>query len=205
MEERNEGQKILNGRILLTPRGIEKSISARKSKETLMFWKFIKTLSPNEIQMLISRRKNDIKYIDNNEDLTQIKLEIKLLEDAYKLSTKRYKDGITVSKIHNFRASSVKSAGQNILNILGFNNNTFYKQEIYYLTDLLLKRFPFNDYNFNCYNETLATLIVMEILNHYEVKFNEKLLLDIHQIKDTYFFDRLVHLHLWCKEHYWKQ
>ena len=73
------------GRTIISPTGLEDSIIARSSKQNWEFWTFVETLSPNEIRFLITNRKEKMKYIDDREEYRQLKNDITLLQDAYRI------------------------------------------------------------------------------------------------------------------------
>ena len=52
-------------------------------------WKFAQELKLEEISMLIVKRKNELKYSKNNQDIKNLKEEIGVLNEAYKLVKRR--------------------------------------------------------------------------------------------------------------------
>jgi len=63
--------------------------SARASKRFWAFWKMVKKLTPNEIEFLISKRMNELKYEKDYKEIRNLKTEICILEDAYEIMNKR--------------------------------------------------------------------------------------------------------------------
>jgi len=200
--------KTDDGRTIISTTGLEDSIIARSSKENWEFWTFIETLKPNEIQFLITSRKTKLKYINDIEEFKQLKSEITLLEDAYRIIKRKYKRRISGENIYSLRPSSIKSYGTNILNNLGFNNNTYYKSEVISMVDKLC------DNNlqsivgswkgeFDITDELVATSIIKEILDRYKVKYEEETLLAIHDLDDISFYKWHLDFHIWCRNNYW--
>ncbi len=83
-----------NGRIILTSTG-EEPKSARANKRYYALWKFVdEYLDLQDIQVLITKRKNDIKYESDNDKVTILRTEILLLEDAYKIKRNKKEEEI---------------------------------------------------------------------------------------------------------------
>jgi len=80
--------KTEDGRVIITLYG-EEPKSARRNKECYRLWKLAETLSLNEIEMLISKRRNEIKYCNNNGRVRELRTEILVLEDSYKIVRRR--------------------------------------------------------------------------------------------------------------------
>ena len=74
-----------DGRTILKPRGGEEP---RSAKSNWQLWKLCKELKADEIAVLITKRKMELKYLDKDkdrEDIRRIRSEILLLEDAYRI------------------------------------------------------------------------------------------------------------------------
>ena len=85
MTQTNRIGKTDNGRTEITTTGEEPAI-ARSKKRYWDLWKMAKTLYPVEIEMLIAKRKNDLKHtFDDYDEYRDLKTEIKLLEDIYRI------------------------------------------------------------------------------------------------------------------------
>ena len=56
------------GRVIITATG-EEPKSARRSKRHYQLWKLTETLDLDEIEMLITKRRNDIKHETNPEEV----------------------------------------------------------------------------------------------------------------------------------------
>jgi len=63
----------------------EEPKSARRNKYCWQFWRFCKDLEPIEVSVLISKRKKDLKYTTDSVKIKEIRTEISILEDTYKI------------------------------------------------------------------------------------------------------------------------
>jgi hypothetical protein len=203
--------KTDDGRTIISTTGLEDSIIARSSSETWQFWKFLETLSPNEISFLITNRRNKLKYMSDPDEIKSLRNDIVLLEDAYRINKRRFDLKKSERRICNLRPTSIKSYGSNILNILGFNYNSYFKQELYNMTEVfinnkhddtvyLLKKWS---KGINLNDELFATLIVKEILNHYRTEYSDSKLLEIYSIDDKELYKAYIDFHMWCSKKYW--
>jgi len=59
--------------------------SAKKNKRTYRLWKLVQTLDSNDISLLIKHRREMLKNCKDHEHWLQLRTEIKILEDAYKI------------------------------------------------------------------------------------------------------------------------
>ena len=84
----NRKGKTDNGRIIFTTDG-ERPNVATINKKLYTLWKFVRELSLNEIQALVSKRKNDLKYEKDKEKIQQLRTEIRLLLDVYKIKNRK--------------------------------------------------------------------------------------------------------------------
>ena len=83
--ERYGAHKTLGGRILLDAHGeLRESISARRNKETYDLWNFWESLTLNELQVLVTKRKQDLKHEKDPKKIKQLRTEITVLNDCYK-------------------------------------------------------------------------------------------------------------------------
>ncbi|MBE3093925.1 MAG: hypothetical protein IMZ52_02760 [Actinobacteria bacterium] len=65
--------------------------SAKENKNTWALWKFCETITPDEITILIGKRKQDIKYEKNMSKIRELRTDISILTDAYEIMKKRGK------------------------------------------------------------------------------------------------------------------
>ena len=63
--------------------------SARSRKRHYALWKMVEKMKPEEIEFLITKRKNDLKYETNPEEIRRLRTDISVLNDAYKIIKKR--------------------------------------------------------------------------------------------------------------------
>jgi len=66
---------------------------ARAKKKYWDLWKLARDLNPDEIKMLITKRKNDLKYEKDVEMIRDLRTEIKLLSDIYIIVERKRKGG----------------------------------------------------------------------------------------------------------------
>jgi len=190
------------GRTILQKRGIEYPMLAHKNWE---LWNFARTLDLPELEFLITNRKNSLKHEKDSDAIKNLRMEILLLEDVHHILRRRYKEGKALVQLPNkLEKSSIINYGCNILDILGFNNNTIYKDEVEYMTKCLFKNFKFRNYQLES-NEKVATSIVKEVLDHYDSNYNEEALLAIHGIDTNSFYEGYIPLHFWCIDYYWQR
>jgi hypothetical protein len=76
-------------RTILRKRGGEEPRSARAN---WLLWKYYKDLEANEISVLITKRRQDLKYLKDEDDIKRVRNEIRLLEDIYKINKRKEKE-----------------------------------------------------------------------------------------------------------------
>lgn len=69
----------------------EPKISRWASGELHQLWKLAESLNLDEIQMLVTKRKQDIKWEKDSERIKKLRTEIKLLEDMYTIKERSKK------------------------------------------------------------------------------------------------------------------
>ena len=69
--------------ILSTNTEFPKSIT--HDKDVYYLWKFAKTLNPEEISFLITKRKQDLKFIKDPVLIKKIRFEISILVDTFRI------------------------------------------------------------------------------------------------------------------------
>jgi hypothetical protein len=77
-----------DGRVILTQHREEPSL-ARKNKRMYQLWKLIEKLELQDLEALISFRRESIKYSESQEEIKLLRTEIVLLEDAYKIKNRK--------------------------------------------------------------------------------------------------------------------
>jgi len=81
---------VRSGRIIIRKRGSEEPISARNN---WTLWVLCRDfLTSNEIQFLITKRKNDLKYEKNPIKVRELRTDIRILEDAYYIIKRKEKE-----------------------------------------------------------------------------------------------------------------
>ena len=80
--------KTNKGRIIIRKRGED---IPTLSKYNYQLWKFCISLEPNELMVLISKRKEDLKYEKDFDIIKNLRTEILLLEDTYKIMIRKNK------------------------------------------------------------------------------------------------------------------
>jgi len=78
-----------NGRTLLRKKGGEEPKSARAN---WYLWKFANTLNPDEIEFLITKRKQDLKYEYCPSGIRILRTEILLLEDVHRINRRKIRE-----------------------------------------------------------------------------------------------------------------
>jgi len=74
--------KTDNGRIVIRYRGDEEPQLARKNWQ---LWLLCKGLELGDIQFLITKRRNQLKYENNPESIKILRTDIMILEDSYRI------------------------------------------------------------------------------------------------------------------------
>ena len=80
--------KTDDGRTDITTTG-EIPIIARSTKRYYQLWKLAEKLKPEEIEFLVIKRKNALKYEKDKEEIKCLRTEIKLLGDIYRIVNRR--------------------------------------------------------------------------------------------------------------------
>jgi hypothetical protein len=82
--------KTDNGRTIIKTTG-EEPKSARRTKEHYQLWKFIEKLSLEEINVLFTKRKQELKYEKDSDRIRELRTEMLILSDAYRIIKRRKK------------------------------------------------------------------------------------------------------------------
>jgi hypothetical protein len=80
-----------DGRTIITTTG-EEPKSARASKRYYQLWKFARELNPEEIEFLITKRRNDIKYEQDDKMIRILRTEISILADTRRIIKRELKE-----------------------------------------------------------------------------------------------------------------
>ena len=80
-----------SGRVIITTTG-EEPKSSRRSDRHFQLWKFAETLTPEEVSVMITKRRKEIKYENDYEEIKELKTDILILEDAYKILKRKMKE-----------------------------------------------------------------------------------------------------------------
>jgi len=185
-----------NKRIILRKRGEPISKSA---KSNYPLWKLAETLSLSELTMLMTKRKHDIKYENSSANIGDMREEILLLNDAYKI---KKRDNLNIDKsesvihIGQDEEKTISMLASDIIAKLNFSQNTLFREEVISIA---------NKITVDIKDEILATCIVKEVLEKYNSKYNDEELLDIYQIPEILFYEFFTLVSLWCRRHYWKR
>ena len=171
------------------------------SKWKYPLWKLAIDLSLSELSMLIIKRSYDIKYETSQEKIKDLRGEILLLNDAYKIK-KRENLNIDKSKevIHigysDIENPTISTLAEDIIAKLNYSQNTLFKTEVIAIS---------NKIDIDCDDEILATCIVKCVLDKYNSKFDESELLKIHNIPEILFYKCFITVSLWCDRNYWRR
>ena len=65
--------------------------SAKANKNTWQLWKFCETITADEIIVLFTKRKQDLKYEKDIKRINELKTELSVLNEAYEIMKKRGK------------------------------------------------------------------------------------------------------------------
>jgi len=67
----------------------EQPSSAKRSQRHYQLWKFAKDLELDEIRLLIVKRKESLKYEKDSREIWDLKTDIKILSDTFKIKYKK--------------------------------------------------------------------------------------------------------------------
>jgi len=191
-----------------------KSAIPRFSKKVYKQYLLYKDLSYEELQNLITVKRQQLETLYKNPTLQQIlkeilncKSEIKLIDNIYKL--KLLQDD--VKKFNEFKlpneflfTSNLSVLVSNIITYLGYTQNSIYKEEGEYICKKLIKTCAVTGAESED-NELIASSIVMEILDHYNAKYEIKTILEYCDINEESLVKYALIMKNWCKKNYWKR
>ena len=89
MKDKYRKNKTDFGRTIVRKRGSEEPLSAKNNWD---LWKLCQELNPEEISFLITKRKSQIKYSNDNEEIRILREDIIILEDAYRILKRKNKE-----------------------------------------------------------------------------------------------------------------
>lgn len=185
-----------NKRIILRKRGDPIS---KLAKANYPLWKLSQSLSLSELTMLMTKRKHDIKYENNSDKVRELRRDILLLNDSYKI---KKRENLNIDKsesvvhIGQEEEKTISMLASDIIAKLNFSQNTLFREEVISIA---------NKITVDIKDEILATCIVKEVLEKYNSKYNDEELLEIYQIPEILFYEFFTLVSLWCRRNYWKK
>ena len=183
------GTKV--GRYIHRKYGDSESILTRSNRD---LWKLALDLNYDEIVMLITSRKNKLKYEKNPDMITYLRNDIKILIDAYRLK-KRTTFFIRNQELMEHRNKNELSYTIcDLISKCGFSQNTIFIEEGIVISNKIPIDQP---------EDVLATCIVKEIFDKYNVNYDERELLNIYEIPETTFYEAYLPVTIWCRKNHW--
>jgi len=190
---------MTSGDIKFRKKGSKEPITKR-AKSNYPLYKLARDLKLEEITMLITDRRNKIKYEQDYSKILEYKEDILLLEDMYKI--KRAED---VAVLNRWKDENIDILYSTVLgarvgcmiSYLGFTGS-LYKDEGIKLSEGLFQE----DMETNI--DIIAASIVIEILDYYNAKFDENILITTYDLDKGLLYKIHFSLHNWCKKNYWK-
>jgi hypothetical protein len=186
--------------LIFKKKGSKEPITKR-AKSNYPLYKLAKDLNLDEITVLVTIRRNKIKYETDYNKILEYKEDILLLEDLYKI--KRAEDISTLNRWKDEKKDILYSTCLGvrvgcIISFLGYTNS-LYKEEGIKLSEKI--------YNKDLDEELdlIAASIVKEILDYYEALFDEKKILDIYELNECDLHKAHFLIHNWCKKNYWQK
>ena len=161
-------------------------------------------LNENEIYLLIQRYKNIIRKTKN----TYLSNEFRyLVVDLYRELHSMAEGGFLVYTNYTSRNStSVKVLSINLLNQMGYTQNTIYREECEHISQRICNELKWEIVHGRSYsNEALSSCIVSEILDYYNSEYDEIELIKNYNIPINTFIKLSLLCHEWCKERYWRK
>jgi len=173
----------------------------RRARHNYPLYKLAKDLKLEEISLLITVRKNKIKYEQDYNKIMEYKRDILLLEDMYKI--KRAEDVSVLNRWKDENKDILYSTNLGVrvgcmISYLGFTGS-LYKDEGTKLSEKLVNK----DMETNI--DIVAASITMEILDYYGAKFDEDILIDTYDLDKHLLYKIHFSLHNWCKRNYWRK
>lgn len=158
-------------------------------------------LEKNELRVLITNKKVELKYVKTEENLLRLRTEIKLLEDLYKVHCDEGLD-----KFNEFREEGKESffttdlsvEAKCILTRMGYKT-PIYTEECIAIAGRIKDTDILDDIR-----QIVALAIVKEILVHYGANFDEKATLALYDMDEVKFYDCYFTIHKWCERNYWR-
>ena len=145
-------------------------------------YKNLKHLTNDEIRYLINKYRQIIKNLTN--------------EYKKRIS---YKNRYTDDDLYE-----IKEKTENLITIMGFTGNHFYKEEAYHMIDSFSNYYYASDNKHSKFSyELISTCIVNEILKHYNVKYDVDYLIGIFDLDIKQFIDLEIEISKWSSENYW--
>ena len=175
-------------------------------------YKLYDDLGLDELRDLISYRKREIKYklknldLKNKENYYQYKKDkslILLIERIYKIRLNENPEDFKYLSINEYSWLNYYYCSTKIIDQLGYTNNLIYKEEANQMCKSLQK--ISTNINISYLDEEYISIcIIKEILEYYNAKFDEKLIINNYNIDENKFYDYFTSIHNWCKKNYWR-
>lgn len=173
----------------------EQPVSAR---DNWSLWKVARQSSIDEIEYLIFTRMKSLKYEKDFYKRRDIKMEISILSDSHYIKNKQlHKErNLPTNQTYDLDKLSLNTKVINLINILGYNRSSLYKENAVCILDKIKLNERIDD-------DILTTCIVKEVLDFYNANYNEDTLLEINNIPETKFYEKYITINMWCKKFYW--
>ena len=190
-----------DGRTIIKKKGSEESISARGNWQ---LWKFALTLKPEEIEMLITKRINSLKYEKNANTIKGLRRDIRLLSDVRTI-IKRNPEMYSKEKrkMHN-----VFLLGVNLISILRLihtsaDDYNFYIEELNSCLECFEKEHNILEKCISYNEEIFASCFVTEILDYYKVSYDQSIIEEFYNDNEKDYFNLKIILNQWLSKNYW--
>ena len=125
-----------------------------------------------------------------------------------------YEERIILSKIHGNNSkyrytkgyitnlSNMRRLGKQMIYLMGYTKNTLYIKELYNILDRLtphIRRIQGEGYT----RETAVFGIVSEILDYYNARYDEDMILNQYNINPNAYMNIKLKINIWCERNYW--
>jgi len=186
------------GRTIIRRDGSEESISARGNWS---LWKFTEDLNIDELEALYKLYSDRYKYEPDELQKRAYRRDILIINDRRRIKQRL----VALERDEVDFKGEIKRYGLVILGQLGFNCNDIYKKELDNITDLLTQT-KYSIEFFNKYNdELIASVIITEILDYYNSKYNIEDIYSIVNIDENEYIKLKLTLNSWLISNYWKE
>ena len=146
----------------------------------------------------------DFKDLNDDELHFLIKRYSNFLRDL-KRELKRRSSIREYDEISSYDSSAeIKMLAINLLNHLGFTKNKCYRMEIASITNALYKNDEWKERHSHYSNEELATVVVLEVMNHYNVDVDKNDVVSFYGCDEKKVDKLYMRVHNFCVDRYWK-